>query len=122
MGEARLAESVTARIGLTPASDDELTTQDQPPTPSTSCLLGARKRFNDGVSGTHRLPEWLEDPYRGRGFSPWLDHDSSPILRTLGEFGSFVGPEHLLRCAGLGTSARPDRAVRVCVSESAGVD
>src|SRR3954451_1291388 len=32
------------RTGLTPASDDELTTQDQPPTRSTSCLLGARKR------------------------------------------------------------------------------
>src|SRR3954464_2179413 len=31
------------RTGLTPASDDELTTQDQPPTRSTSCLLGARK-------------------------------------------------------------------------------
>src|SRR6476469_166267 len=30
------------RTGLTPASDDELTTQDQPPTRSTSCLLGAR--------------------------------------------------------------------------------
>ena len=26
------------RTGLTPASDDELTTQDQPPTRSTSCL------------------------------------------------------------------------------------
>jgi hypothetical protein len=33
------------RTGLTPASDDELTTQDQPPTRSTSCLLGARKGF-----------------------------------------------------------------------------
>jgi hypothetical protein len=29
------------RTGLTPASDDELTTEDQPPTRSTSCLLGA---------------------------------------------------------------------------------
>src|SRR4051794_5911538 len=34
------------RTGLTPASDDELTTQDQPPTRSTSCLLGARKELN----------------------------------------------------------------------------
>src|SRR3954464_8764759 len=34
------------RTGLTPASDDELTTQDQPPTRSTSCLLGARKGLN----------------------------------------------------------------------------
>jgi hypothetical protein len=33
------------RTGLPPASDDELTTKDQPPTRSTSCLLGA--------------PEWL---------------------------------------------------------------
>src|SRR5690349_6941289 len=31
------------RTGLTPASDDEPTTQDQPPTRSTSCPLGARK-------------------------------------------------------------------------------
>jgi hypothetical protein len=37
------------RTGLTPASDDELTTQDQPPTRSTSCLLGARKRLNAGT-------------------------------------------------------------------------
>src|SRR3954452_21906203 len=41
--------SVT-RTGLTPASDDELTTQDQPPTRSTSCLLGALKRL---------IAEWL---------------------------------------------------------------
>src|SRR4051794_26223049 len=39
------------RTGLTPASDDELTTQDQPPTRSTSCLLGARERLNG--------PTWL---------------------------------------------------------------
>src|SRR3954454_8414680 len=31
------------RTGLPPASDDELTTADQPPTRSTSCLLGARE-------------------------------------------------------------------------------
>src|SRR3954452_14668451 len=31
------------RTGLPPASDDELTTTDQPPTRSTSCLLGARE-------------------------------------------------------------------------------
>jgi hypothetical protein len=36
------------RTGLTPASDDELTTQDQPPTRSTSCLLGARQSLSDG--------------------------------------------------------------------------
>jgi hypothetical protein len=35
------------RTGLTPASDDELTTQDQPPTRSTSCLLGARQSLID---------------------------------------------------------------------------
>ena len=33
------------RTGLTPASDDELTAQDQPPARSTSCLLGARQRL-----------------------------------------------------------------------------
>src|SRR3954451_24637479 len=32
------------RTGLTPASDDELTTQDQPPTRSTSCLWAHGKR------------------------------------------------------------------------------
>src|SRR3954463_12775708 len=31
------------RTGLPPASDDELTTTDQPPTRSTSCLLGPRE-------------------------------------------------------------------------------
>src|SRR3954469_1246684 len=31
------------RTGLPPASDDELTNKDQPPTRSTSTLLGARK-------------------------------------------------------------------------------
>src|SRR4051794_17602348 len=34
------------RTGLPPASDDELTTADQPPTRSTSCLLGARENLN----------------------------------------------------------------------------
>src|SRR4051795_8773066 len=33
------------RTGLPPASDDELTTTDQPPTRSTSCLLDARERL-----------------------------------------------------------------------------
>src|SRR6476469_5620113 len=56
------------RTGLTPASDDELTTQDQPPTRSTSCLLGARQRLtvrhvlpcswqNDSSTGSHSRPE-----------------------------------------------------------------
>jgi hypothetical protein len=35
------------RTGLTPASDDELTTQDQPPTRSTSCLWAHGKRLNE---------------------------------------------------------------------------
>jgi hypothetical protein len=58
------------RTGLTPASDDELTTQDQPPTRSTSCLLGARQRLSvrrRGPSSTagppHRAPaRWPQDP------------------------------------------------------------
>src|SRR5947209_5878134 len=37
------------RTGLPPASDDELTTTDQPPTRSTSCLLGARENLNDAA-------------------------------------------------------------------------
>src|SRR3954469_24567156 len=37
------------RTGLPPASDDELTTTDQPPTRSTSCLLGARENLNGSV-------------------------------------------------------------------------
>src|SRR6185437_6515260 len=40
------------RTGLTPASDDELTTQDQPPTRPTSCLLGARQRLSLGRGTT----------------------------------------------------------------------
>src|SRR3954464_7209694 len=36
------------RTGLPPASDDELTTTDQPPTRSTSCLLGARENLTGG--------------------------------------------------------------------------
>src|SRR3954464_1445546 len=36
------------RTGLPPASDDELTTTDQPPTRSTSCLLGARENLSPG--------------------------------------------------------------------------
>ena len=43
------------RTGLTPASDDELTTQDQPPTRSTSCLLGARKGLTDRVWEPERV-------------------------------------------------------------------
>src|SRR6478752_1755150 len=43
------------RTGLTPASDDELTTQDQPPTRSISCLLGARKELN--APRPARVPE-----------------------------------------------------------------
>src|SRR4051794_14808147 len=35
------------RTGLPPASDDELTTTDQPPTRSTSCLLGARENLSE---------------------------------------------------------------------------
>src|SRR4051812_6939696 len=34
------------RTGLPPASDDELTTTDQPPTRSTSCLLGAQENLS----------------------------------------------------------------------------
>src|SRR3954462_12722280 len=40
------------RTGLPPASDDELTTTDQPPTRSTSCLLGARQT----LTGRHSPP------------------------------------------------------------------
>src|SRR3954454_11367004 len=42
------------RTGLPPASDDELTTTDQPPTRSTSCLLGARENLTG--NGIERLP------------------------------------------------------------------
>jgi hypothetical protein len=37
------------RTGLTPASDDELTTQDQPPTRSTSCLWAHGKGLLTGM-------------------------------------------------------------------------
>src|SRR3954463_3773637 len=39
------------RTGLPPASDDELTTTDQPPTRSTPCLLGARENLSGGSGG-----------------------------------------------------------------------
>src|SRR3954467_6271569 len=49
------------RTGLPPASDDELTTTDEPPTRSTSCLLGARENLTgepdarkSGTSGSGR--------------------------------------------------------------------
>src|SRR4051812_25163176 len=43
------------RTGLPPASDDELTTADQPPTRSTSCLLGAREWLNELFLGFGQL-------------------------------------------------------------------
>jgi hypothetical protein len=69
------------------------------------------------------LPERLEIHDHGGGFSPWPGHDSSSILNTSGESGSFRRPGSPPACAGLGPSTRPDRATRVRVSESApGVD
>src|SRR4051794_17165572 len=44
------------RTGLPPASDDELTTTDQPPTRSTSCLLGARENLNIRPPSLTHLP------------------------------------------------------------------
>src|SRR4051812_40858363 len=44
------------RTGLPPASDDELTTTDQPPTRSTSCLLGAREWLTDCLGPGPRPP------------------------------------------------------------------
>src|SRR3954468_13750066 len=44
------------RTGLTPASDDELTTQDQPPTRPTSCLWAHEKRsVLSRLTGAHRV-------------------------------------------------------------------
>ena len=48
----------TTRTGRTPASDDELTIQDQPPTRSTSCLLGAPEGLNEPKQRPRRL--WPE--------------------------------------------------------------
>src|SRR3954464_128044 len=43
------------RTGLTPASDDELTTQDQPPTRSTSCLWAHGKgSLSTGTAATRQ--------------------------------------------------------------------
>src|SRR6185503_6880615 len=66
------------RTGLTPASDDELTTQDQPPTRSTSCLLGARKVFIDRSSSVARAPTCSTILFSSRcGTSAWhADHDT----------------------------------------------
>src|SRR3954447_23045025 len=43
------------RTGLTPASDDELTTQDQPPTRSTSCLWAHGKASVANVRAGHNI-------------------------------------------------------------------
>ena len=47
------------RTGLPPASDDELTTTDQPPTRSTSCLLGAREWLSEERSDEELANEEL---------------------------------------------------------------
>jgi len=58
------------RTGLTPASDDELTTQDQPPTRPTSCLwahgkgsvvAGDRCAWSPRAGGDRRRPTVLTD-------------------------------------------------------------
>jgi hypothetical protein len=59
------------------------------------------------------LSERLEIHDHGGGFSPWPGHDSSSILNTSGESGSFRRPGSPPACAGLGLSTRPDRATRV---------
>src|SRR3954454_19868412 len=53
------------RTGLPPASDDELTTTDQPPTRSTSCLLGARENLSIEPLG-HRVVRLGRRAGRGR--------------------------------------------------------
>src|SRR4051794_41890064 len=57
--------------GLPPASDDELTTTDQPPTRSTSCLLGARENLSMSVAAwTSPAAAGLEPPPHPRGSPP----------------------------------------------------
>ena len=60
------------RTGLTPASDDELTTQDQPPTRSTSCLLGARKGLTTSDGPARPRPAAVgRCPHRSARPSTW---------------------------------------------------
>src|SRR3954467_4162532 len=49
------------RTGLTPASDDELTTQDQPPTQSTSCLW-AHGKGSLNLRGLHHVGRETRPP------------------------------------------------------------
>jgi hypothetical protein len=64
------------RTGLTPASDDELTTQDQPPTRSTSCLLGARKRLTSSSPRRNTSPPGAGCPARSRA---WRSRSPTPL-------------------------------------------
>src|SRR3954464_10852892 len=65
------------RTGLTPASDDELTTQDQPPTRSTSCPLGARQSLT-APPGQHPRASRTGQPTRTE---PLLDRDRVGLYR-----------------------------------------
>src|SRR3954464_13707628 len=59
------------RTGLPPASDDELTTTDQPPTRSTSRLLGAREWLSGPFWGASGRSGALSATFLGRRTEPW---------------------------------------------------
>src|SRR3954447_12435800 len=66
------------RTGLPPASDDELTTTDQPPTRSTSCLLGAR----EWLTTPRKLPERPRPHPRQRAFRRHMEGPGHPLRAT----------------------------------------
>src|SRR4051795_7945374 len=80
------------RTGLPPASDDELTTADQPPTRSTSCLLGARERLSEQLLRSRCIPSGME-LFTASGRPPWdvivsaIDTTDYMILILGGRYG-----------------------------------
>ena len=76
------------RTGLTPASDDELTTQDQPPTRSTSCLLGARQSLTDPIA---ELIDAATETFRASMHIPAVPEYPSDLYRRSGNLVDLLG-------------------------------
>jgi hypothetical protein len=73
------------RTGLPPASDDELTNDDQPPTRSTSALLGAPKRLSAGIGMLYGVPSHFMAAH-------FMHERVTPRKALSWTFGSAFGP------------------------------
>src|SRR4051794_39584059 len=73
------------RTGLPPASDDELTTADQPPTRKPSCLLGARNPLTKHTALVTRAspPASGQRPGRLEGVQPQPDPPADALVCTV---------------------------------------